>query len=127
MTLTEQAKAELYRKLEGTLGKRIERIFERATLGEVEWDHDLWSGILDWIEGPLRRTLLYGPNVAPEARGEHNTAYKSYEAFDRLRLQGTLDQGYMMKVLFAAVREMEDIESDALRFLKVRFEEADGA
>jgi hypothetical protein len=121
VTLTPEAKAELFKKLEGTMGVRMKRVFERSMLGDVEWDHDLWSGILDWIEGPLRLSMLYGPDVDPNQRGEHNPAYKSFEAFDRARLQGILDKGQMVNVMLSAVKELQDFETDALTFLKVRF------
>ena len=121
MTLTPEARAELYRKLEGSMGKRMQRIFETSMFGEVIWDRDLWSGILDWIEGPLRVSMLYGPDVPADQRGEKNPAYKSFEVFDRARLQGILDSGPMVNVLLSAVREMQTFETDALRFLKVKF------
>jgi hypothetical protein len=127
MTLTEQQKAERFRKFEATLEGRMERIFERSMMGEVDYDHDEWSCFLDWIEGPLRRTMLYGPHVDPEKRGEKSPAYKAFEAFDRARLQGILDEGYLMAVLLASIMEMRDLEDQGIRFLKLRFKEGNGA
>ena len=121
MTLTPEARADLFRKLEGTMGKRMQRIFETSMLGEVEYDQDLWSGILDWIEGPLRRSMLYGDGVDPDQRGEKNPAYKSFEVFDRARLQGVLDHGAAVNVMLSAIRELQSFESEALGFLKVKF------
>ena len=124
MTLSPEARADLFQKLESTMGKRMQRIFEEAMLGEVQYDQDLWSGILDWIEGPLRMSMLYGPEVDLEQRGEKSPAYTAFEAFDRARLQGILDQGAMVNVLLAAVKELQTFEMDAFGFLKVQFKEA---
>jgi hypothetical protein len=121
MTLTAEARERLYKTLETTMGKRFERIFEQSMTGEVEYDQDLWSGILDWIEGPLRLSMLYGKDVDEDHRGDRNPAYKSFEAFDRARLQGILDRGTMVNVLLSAIRELQNFEADALGFLKVKF------
>jgi hypothetical protein len=123
MTLSDASRTELYRKLEGTMKSRIERVFETSMLGKIDYDQDLWTAILDWIEGPLRASMLYGPEVPPEQRGEKSPAYKAFEAFDRARLQGILDRGDMVNVLLSIVKELQDFETDALAFLKVQFQE----
>jgi hypothetical protein len=107
---------------ERTLGKRMERIFEQAMLGEVDWDHDRWSNLLAWIQGPLRRRMYSGWLADnPGKNLEQHPAYVAFEQFDRARLQGLLDDSNLIRVVFAAVKEMVDLEKDGLKYFGVRF------
>ena len=107
---------------ERVLGDRMERIFEQAMLGDVEWDHEAWAALLDWIQGPLRRRMYKGwIEQHPGESLEHHPAYVAFEQFDRARLQHTLDDGNLIRVVFSAVKEMVDLEKDGLTYFKVKF------
>jgi len=138
MTLEPSRKVDAFDTFERVLGKRMERIFEQSMLGEVSWDHDTWSALLEWIQGPLRRRM-YKQWVAdnPGVPIERHPAYVAFEQFDRARLQGILDDGNLIRVVFSAVKEMVDLEKDGLDYFQVKFRppksgfekalEADGA
>ena len=124
MTLTPQRRAELYRKFDSVLGERMERIFTQAMLGDVTWDRDDWSGLLDWLEGPLRKRMYSGWMAEnPDRHIEEAPMYMAYEGFDRARMQGQLDDSPLVRVLFSAVKEMHVLMSDGLKAFKVEFKE----
>ena len=138
MTLDSAQRLERFDTFERVLGARMERIFEQAMLGDVSWDHDTWSALLEWIQGPLRRRMYKGwMEQHPGERIERHPAFLAFENFDRARLQGMLDDGNLIRVVFAAVKEMVDLEKDGLEYFHVKFRppasglekalEADGA
>jgi len=107
---------------ERVLGDRMERIFEQAMLGDVDWDHEAWSALLEWIQGPLRRRM-YGSWLAanPGKHIEEHPAYAAFEQFDRARLQHLLDDSNLIRVVFSTVKEMVDLEKDGLDYFRVKF------
>ncbi len=124
MTLDSAQKVDAFDTFERTLGDRMEAIFEQAMLGDVTWDHDRWSSLLDWIQNPLRRRLYTSFLTAnPGAAIETYPGYMAFEQFDRARLQGALDDGNLIRVVFAAVKEMVDLEKDGLTYFGVKFRE----
>jgi len=125
MVLTPEHRAELFRRFDSVLGERIERVFERAMLGEVTWDHDSWTALLDWIEGPLRRRMYTSWKAQnPDQAIEHAPAYSAFEGFDRARLQGQLDDSTLVRVAFSAIFEMNALMDDGLKFFGVTFRPA---
>lgn len=126
MTLTDQKRAEMYRRFDAVLGERMERIFERAMLGEVTWDKDKWAALLDWIGGPLRRRMYRSwMEQNPNGRIEQSPAYAAFEAFDRGRIAGQLEDGNLVRVTFAAVFELQSLVSSALGAFDVEFGEGE--
>ena len=122
MTLDSAQKLDAFDTFERVLGNRMERIFAQAMLGDVEWEHDKWSLLLDWIQGPLRRRMYQRfLDENPGSSIEHQPAYAAFEQFDRARLQGVLDDGNLIRVCFSAVKEMVDLEKAGLDWFGVTF------
>jgi hypothetical protein len=120
--VTDEVRVARFKTFDNVLGNRMERIFEQAMLGQVDWDHDAWSTLLEWIQGPLRRRMYEGWMEAnPGKHIDQHPAYAAFEQFDRARIQGLLDDSNLVRVVFSAVKEMVDLEKDGLTYFGVRF------
>ena len=66
---------------------------------------------------------MYAPWLEqnPDKHIEEHPAYVAFEQFDRARMQGLLDDGQLIKVVFSAVKEMVDLEKDGLDYFGVKF------